>query len=76
MARQWRRWIGTIAIATAVIVAALAPTTTRPKTTEAFEPPKYLASLIAAVNDGAKAAQRGAFLFLLVGWLLAHEPAA
>ncbi len=70
MARQWRRWIGTIAIATAVIVAALAPTTTRPKTTEAFEPPKYLTSLIAAVNDGAKAAQGGAFLFLLVGLYL------
>ena len=70
MARQWRRWIGTIAIATAVIVAALAPTTTRPKTTVAFEPPKYLTSLIAAVNDGAKAAKGGAFLFLLVGLYL------
>jgi hypothetical protein len=35
---------------------------------EAFEPPKYLTSLIAAVNDGAKSAQAGAFLFLLV-WL-------
>lgn len=37
---------------------------------DAFEPPKYLASLIAAVNDGAKAAQGGAFLFLLVGLYL------
>jgi hypothetical protein len=37
---------------------------------EAFEPPKYLASLIAAVNDGAKSAQAGAFLFLLVGLYL------
>jgi len=37
---------------------------------EAFEPPKYLASLIAAVNDGAKSAQGGAFLFLLVGLYL------
>jgi Pentapeptide repeats (8 copies) len=37
-----------------------------------FEPPKYLASLIAAVNDGAKAAQGGALLFALVGvYLLA-----
>jgi hypothetical protein len=43
------------------------PTTNRRKITEAFEPPKYLASLIAAVNDGAKSAQAGAFLFLLVG---------
>jgi uncharacterized protein YjbI with pentapeptide repeats len=32
-----------------------------------FEPPKYLASLIAAVNDDAKAAQAGALLFALVG---------
>jgi uncharacterized protein YjbI with pentapeptide repeats len=32
-----------------------------------FEPSKYLASLIAAVNDGAKAAQAGALLFALVG---------
>jgi hypothetical protein len=31
------------------------------------EPPKYLASLIAAINDGAKAAQAGALLFALVG---------
>jgi hypothetical protein len=29
-----------------------------------FEPPKYLASLIAAINDGAKAAQGGALAFL------------
>ena len=36
-----------------------------------FEPPKYLASLIAAVNDGAKAAQGGG-LFRVVGvYLLA-----
>jgi hypothetical protein len=37
---------------------------------EAFEPPKYIASLIGAVNDGAKSAQAGAFLFLLVGLYL------
>jgi uncharacterized protein YjbI with pentapeptide repeats len=37
---------------------------------EAFDPPKYITSLIAAVNDGAKAAQAGAFLFLLVGLYL------
>jgi uncharacterized protein YjbI with pentapeptide repeats len=37
-----------------------------------FGPPKYLASLIAAINDGAKAAQGGALAFLLVGiYLLA-----
>ena len=35
-----------------------------------FEPPKYLASLIAAVNDGAKAAQGGALLFMLIGLYL------
>ena len=37
---------------------------------EAFEPPKYITSLIAAVNDGAKSAQGGAFVFLLVGLYL------
>jgi uncharacterized protein YjbI with pentapeptide repeats len=42
------------------------------KGSDAFEPPKYLASLIAAVNDGAKAAQAGALVFALVGvYLLA-----
>jgi uncharacterized protein YjbI with pentapeptide repeats len=35
-----------------------------------FEPPPYLSSLIAAVNEGAKAAQGGTFLFLLVGLYL------
>jgi len=35
-----------------------------------FEPPKYLASLIAAINDGAKAAQAGMLLFMLVGLYL------
>jgi uncharacterized protein YjbI with pentapeptide repeats len=40
------------------------------QTTEVFEPPKYIASLIAAVNDGAKSAQTGAFLFLAVGLYL------
>jgi uncharacterized protein YjbI with pentapeptide repeats len=37
---------------------------------EDFEPPKYIASLIAAVNDGAKSAQASAFLFLAVGLYL------
>jgi hypothetical protein len=37
---------------------------------DAFEPPKYLASLIAAVNDGAKSAQTGALAFTLVGLYL------
>ena len=37
---------------------------------DTFEPPKYLASLIGAVNDGAKAAQAGAFAFALVGLYL------
>ncbi len=37
-----------------------------------FEPPKYLTSLIAAINDGAKLAQSGALVFALVGiYLLA-----
>jgi uncharacterized protein YjbI with pentapeptide repeats len=35
-----------------------------------FEPPKYLASLIAAVNDGAKSAQTGVLGFTLVGLYL------
>jgi uncharacterized protein YjbI with pentapeptide repeats len=43
-----------------------------PKGATEFEPPKYLASLIAAINDGAKAAQGGALVFMLVGiYLLA-----
>jgi uncharacterized protein YjbI with pentapeptide repeats len=37
---------------------------------DGFEPPKYLASLIGAINDGAKAAQGGAMLLLLVGLYL------
>ncbi len=37
---------------------------------DGFEPPKYVASLIAAVNDGAKAAQGGMLLYLLVGLYL------
>jgi uncharacterized protein YjbI with pentapeptide repeats len=42
------------------------------KDSDGFQPPKYLASLIAAVNDGAKTAQAGALLFALVGvYLLA-----
>jgi uncharacterized protein YjbI with pentapeptide repeats len=43
-----------------------------PGTTRAsgFEPPKYLANLIAAINDGAKAAQAGMLVFLLVGLYL------
>jgi hypothetical protein len=40
--------------------------------TSGFEPPQYRTSLIAAVNDGAKAVQGGALLFLLIGiYLLA-----
>jgi hypothetical protein len=35
-----------------------------------FEPPKYLASLIAAINDGAKTAQTGALAFSAVGLYL------
>jgi hypothetical protein len=37
---------------------------------ETFEPPKYLTSLIAAVNEGAKSAQTGALAFSLVGLYL------
>jgi Pentapeptide repeats (8 copies) len=37
---------------------------------DGFEPPKYLASLITAVNDGGKAAQAGALIFMLVGLYL------
>jgi hypothetical protein len=37
---------------------------------EPFEPPKYIASLIAAVNDGAKSAQLGALAFTAIGLFL------
>src|SRR4051794_19203104 len=37
---------------------------------ETFEPPKYLSSLIAAVNDGAKSAQLGALAFTAIGLFL------
>jgi hypothetical protein len=37
---------------------------------DAFEPPKYLTSLIAAINDGAKSAQAGALAFTLIGLFL------
>jgi uncharacterized protein YjbI with pentapeptide repeats len=40
------------------------------KGSDGFEPPKYIANLIAAVNDGAKAAQAGALFFALVGLYL------
>jgi hypothetical protein len=37
---------------------------------EAFEPPKYITNLIAAVNDGAKSAQLGALAFTAIGLFL------
>jgi uncharacterized protein YjbI with pentapeptide repeats len=37
---------------------------------EAFEPPKYITSLIAAVNDGAKSAQLGALALAAIGLFL------
>ncbi len=37
---------------------------------EQFEPPKYIASLIAAINDGAKSAQIGALAFTAIGLFL------
>jgi hypothetical protein len=37
---------------------------------EGFEPPKYISSLIASVNDGAKAAQAGALAFSALGLFL------
>jgi hypothetical protein len=37
---------------------------------EAFEPPKYITSLIAAINDGAKSAQLGALAFTAIGLFL------
>lgn len=40
------------------------------KIMEAFEPPKYITSLIAAVNDGAKSAQLGALAFTAIGLFL------
>jgi hypothetical protein len=44
--------------------------TTRWKMMEVFEPPKYITSLIAAVNDGAKSAQLGALAFTAIGLFL------
>ena len=67
MAKPWTRWLGKVAI---IAIAVIALGTDRRKTTEAFEPPKYIASLIAAVNDGAKSAQTGALAFTLVGLYL------
>jgi uncharacterized protein YjbI with pentapeptide repeats len=50
----------------------MAHNSTSTKDAAEFEPPKYLASLIAAVNDGAKMAQSGALASALVGvYLLA-----
>jgi hypothetical protein len=37
---------------------------------DAFEPPKYITSLIAAINDGAKSAQTGALAFAAIGLYL------
>jgi hypothetical protein len=37
---------------------------------EAFEPPKYITSLIASVNNGAKSAQLGALAFTAIGLFL------
>jgi hypothetical protein len=37
---------------------------------QAFEPTKYITSLIAAVNDGAKSAQLGALAFTAIGLFL------
>ena len=37
---------------------------------ETFEPPKYIAALIAAINDGAKSAQLGALAFTAIGLFL------
>jgi hypothetical protein len=37
---------------------------------ETFDPPKYIMSLAAAVNDGAKSAQLGALAFTAIGLFL------
>jgi hypothetical protein len=37
------------------------------KRMDTFEPPKYITSLIAAINDGAKSAQTGALAFAAIG---------
>src|SRR5262245_32971873 len=41
-----------------------------PTTSAGFQPPPYVAALISAINDGAKAAQASALLLLLVGLYL------
>lgn len=43
---------------------------TKPTPAEGFTPPPYISSLIAAINEGAKAAQAGALLVMLVGLYL------
>jgi hypothetical protein len=41
---------------------------------EGFEPPKYITSLISAINDGAKSAQTGAIAFIILDlYLLASS---
>ena len=40
---------------------------------DTFEPPKYLASLISAINDGTETAQTGAFAFALVEPISGHR---
>ena len=78
MAGPGLRWLSRVAVAIAVVVVAALRANNRSKTEAAseaatkefFEPPKYIASLIAAVNDGAKSAQTGALAFTLVGLYL------
>jgi len=41
-----------------------------PTTSAGLQPPPYVAALISAINDGAKAAQASALLLLLVGLYL------
>jgi hypothetical protein len=47
------------------VVGETEPFNASPK--DDFEPPKYITSLIAAVNDGAKTAQTGALALLVLG---------
>jgi hypothetical protein len=64
-------WV--VAAALAIVAEVRSRTSSREREAdrvEPFEPPKYIASLTAAINDGAKTAQTGALAFSAVGLYL------
>jgi hypothetical protein len=67
---RWRRALGAVTTAVTLVGTTRALLPASEDKSEAFEPPKYITGLIAAINDGAKAAQTGVFAFSLVGLYL------